>query len=91
MKAIKGARRLIASDPRHPSAKLLASLVLALETERSFELASLYTLDAEHFEMALELLRDWRLERYYVGKARLFDLSWQVGQLGEPPEDPTKN
>lgn len=81
MKAIKVVRKFIEAQPDHEAARVLASLVLALESEGSFELSSLYTLDMKHFELALEILKDWRLDRYYEGKARLFDLSWQVRDL----------
>lgn len=81
MKAIKVARKFIETQPHHEAAKALASLVLALESEGSFELSALYRLDPEYFELALDILKDWRLDRYYEGKARLFDLSWQVREL----------
>lgn len=82
MKAIKQARRFIEESPQDRNARTLADLVLALEdNERSFDLASLYMLDLKYFDLALEILRDWRLDRYYAGKAKLFDLSWQVREL----------
>ncbi len=81
MRAIKNARLFIESDPDSPTAKVLANLVLALESETSFRLSDLYTLDQDHFEWALALLRDWRIDRYYMGKAKLFDLSWQHREL----------
>lgn len=78
MNALKQARRLIASQPQSPAARTLAGLVLTLESEGSFDLASLYQLDLANFNLALEILRDWRLDRYYAGKAKLFDISWQL-------------
>jgi hypothetical protein len=33
----------------------------------------LYELDLEAFELAIELMRDWRLDRYYAARLRLFD------------------
>jgi hypothetical protein len=42
MNAIKVARRFIETDPANESAQILAHLVLALESERSFELVKLY-------------------------------------------------
>ena len=81
MKAIKVVRKFIEAEPEHEAARTLASLVLALESEASFDLSSLYRLDMKHFELALEILKDWRLDRYSEGKARLFDASWQVRDL----------
>jgi hypothetical protein len=30
--------------------------------------------NAEHFDLAMELLRDWRIDRFYKGRARAFNL-----------------
>ena len=81
--AIKEARRFIERQPDDENARILASLVLALESDRSFELVTLYKLDYKAFDLAIDVLREWRLDRYYAGKAKLFDLSLQVNEL--PP------
>lgn len=81
MRAIKTARKFIEANPANPAAKTLARLVLALASEEPFKLSDLYALNGEHFELAIDILNEWRLDRYYMGKARLFDLSWQVEQM----------
>lgn len=81
MNAIKVARRFIEADPTHPSSKILASLVLALESRSSFELIQLYDLDYKRFQVAMDILKEWRLDRYYASKSKLFDLSVQVNEL----------
>ncbi|CDN87053.1 hypothetical protein BN948_01472 [Hydrogenophaga intermedia] len=81
MNAIKNARKLIAADPTSNAAVTLASLVLALESEGDFNIHRIYDLDHEVFELALEILKEWRIDRYYAGKAKLFDMSHQVRQL----------
>ena len=81
MNAIKRARKFIEQSPQDKSAVVLSRLVLALETEHSFELAELYELDLEMFDLAIDILTEWRLDRYYAGKAKLFDLSLQVTEL----------
>lgn len=81
MNAIKSARKLIAADPASETSKVLARLVLSLESDTEFALSSLYALDIENFEIAIAILKEWRIDRYYVGKAKLFDLSHQVNQL----------
>ena len=81
MNAIHRARRFIERNPNEQSAVVLSQLVLALESDRSFELASLYELDFDMFDLAVEILKEWRLDRYYAGKARLFDLSLQMSHL----------
>ncbi|MDM0046257.1 hypothetical protein QTH91_17325 [Variovorax dokdonensis] len=81
MNAIKRARRYIEQYPMEPSAQILSRLVLALETEHGFELSELYELDLAQFDLAIEILKEWRLDRYYAGKAKLFDLSLQLSQM----------
>lgn len=61
--------------------RVLAALVTALESENSFTVKDLYTLNNDHFEMALQMLSEWRLDRYYFGKARVFDVALQAQEL----------
>lgn len=81
MRAIKEARKFIEMDPASPSAQTLSRLVLALESESDFAISDLYALDLECFGLALNILEEWRLDRYYAGKARLFDVSLQMADL----------
>ena len=81
MNAIKAARRFIETDSANESAKILARLVLALESERSFELVTLYELDYKSFQLAIDILQEWRLDRYYASKSKLYDLSLQLDEL----------
>ncbi|MDF1484548.1 hypothetical protein PY257_05020 [Ramlibacter sp. H39-3-26] len=84
MNAIKLARNFIATDPTSEAARTLAALVLALESAGPFELSSLYRLDYKRFQLAIDILEEWRIDRYYAGKAKLFDLSLQVSELPPP-------
>ena len=81
MRAIKEARHFIEKSPEDESAKILANLVLALETEASFAISEIYKLDMEQFGLALKILQEWRLDRYYAGKARLFDTALRAADL----------
>lgn len=81
MRAIKKARRLIETQPEAAASIVLSRLVVALESETSFDLASLYQIDYKSFELALEVLAEWRLDRYYSGKARLLGVSIQVTSM----------
>ena len=78
MRAFKKIRRLIETDPLSDEARVLAALVTALEGDTAFSVKDLYTLDEKHFDMAIELLSDWRLDRYYLGKAKVFDMALQA-------------
>lgn len=81
MHAIKEARKFIERDPANESAQILSRLVLALEAEADFPISDIYRLDFDRFTLALKILEDWRLDRYYAGKARLFDISLQTAGL----------
>lgn len=81
MLAVKRARKLIQANPESPSNKVLAALVIALESDQAFPLNQLYTLSYPQFELALEILSEWRLDRYYSSKGRLLDMSVQATQL----------
>jgi hypothetical protein len=84
MRAIKEARHLIEKSPNDDAAKILARLVLALEAEASFAITEIYKLDMDQFQLALKILQEWRLDRYYAGKARLFETALQASQLDLP-------
>jgi hypothetical protein len=89
MLAIKKARKLIETNPGDPAAQIIAALVLALESEAPLSVAQLYSLDDKRFELALEILNEWRLDRHYASKLRLLDSSTMVQALGElAPDSP---
>jgi hypothetical protein len=75
MLALKKARKLIEARPDSTAALTLSSLVVSLETEAPFLLADLYQLDYDDFGLALEVMIEWRLDRYYASKLRLLDAS----------------
>ena len=81
MNEIKKARRLIETNPHTDAAKSLAALVRALESEEKFDLGTLYKLNYDNFNLAIDILKEWRLDRYFSGKAKLHDLSVQVAAL----------
>lgn len=80
MRAVKKARKLIEANPTHGTAETLSRLVLALESRTPFQLDELYKLSYPDFELALAVIAEWRLDRYYTSKAMLLDLSLQVEQ-----------
>jgi hypothetical protein len=80
MQALKKARKLIENKPQKTSAKVFSKLILALESESMFNLADLYQLDFDDFSLAMDIMKDWRLDRYYTTKAVLLDLSMQLEQ-----------
>ena len=91
MRAIKEARKYIERSPKHPQALTLSRLVLALESEGDFKIADLYLLDMERFKLALEILDEWRLDRHYASKSKLFDVSMQLAVLEAKAGKPAKS
>lgn len=81
MNAIKKTRRLIETEPASQAAQTLAGLVRALESDETFHLCDLYQLDYNAFELAIDVLKEWRLDRYYMSKAKLHDISVQMTTL----------
>lgn len=88
MNAIKQVRRYLVKHPGSPSAKVLARLTAAVAEEAPFPLGDLYRLDAEAFDLAMELLRDWRLNRYYAARIKLFDVV--LAEVGDEAGAPAK-
>jgi hypothetical protein len=73
MNAIKKVRRHMQAHPESDASRVLAHLAACLADERAFPLAELYRLDMESFDLAVELMRDWRLDRYYAARLKLLD------------------
>jgi len=88
MLAIKKARKLIEANPSDPAAQIIAALVLALESETTISVSQLYKLDDKRFELALEILNEWRLDRHYASKLRLLDSSSMVQSLHAMAPEP---
>lgn len=83
MLAIKKVRRLIAQNPQATTAQIFARLITSLVDEVDFSLKDLYALNAPDFQLATEILQEWRLDRYDLGKAKTFDMAQQALSLGE--------
>ncbi|MDA8382200.1 MAG: hypothetical protein M0037_03890 [Betaproteobacteria bacterium] len=66
MESLAKIAQYVQTHPRESSAQTLRSLVAALSEESNFWLPSLYDLNYEHFELAVALLKEWRLGHYTV-------------------------
>ena len=78
MSALKQARKLIEKHPSGKEAQALSKLVVSLETDQAISLKEIYELDYEAFQLAMDVMRDWRIDRHYASKVKLLDLSLQV-------------
>jgi hypothetical protein len=89
MRAIKKVRQIIAHEPLNPTAQIFARLISSLVDEVDFSLKDLYELSTSDFELAMNILQEWRLDRYYMGKAKTFDVAMQALQLNQSqPSEP---
>ncbi len=86
MRSIKQVKKIIEANPKSDVAQTFAKLILSLETEQAFPMQSLYALNTSDFELAIEVLKDWRLDRFYIGKAKVFDASFHASNLLTLPE-----
>ena len=84
MRVIKKVRQLIAHEPLNPTVQIFARLISSLVDEVDFSLKDLYELSNSDFELAMDILQEWRLDRYYIGKAKTFDVAMQALQLNKP-------
>jgi len=73
MRAIKQVKKLIENNPSSKSGQTFSKLVLSLESDVEFLVKDLYQLDTQEFDLAMEVLKDWRIDRFYLGKAKAFD------------------
>jgi len=81
MRAIKKARKIIETDPSSDAAKALTSLILALQTDADFSFKKLYELQMKDFDLMIEVMKDWRLDRYYEGKAKAISTAIQATNI----------
>lgn len=82
VKAIHDIRRYLSDHSDSPSAKVLSRLPATLSKEESLVLSDLYALDWESFELAIDLLRDWRIDRYYAERTDLFTVPSKLAEPG---------
>jgi ABC-type uncharacterized transport system substrate-binding protein len=82
MRAIKKIKRIIEKNPQDQASQVFSKLITSLAEEVDFSLKDLYLLDANEFQLAMEVLQEWRLDRYYMGKAKLFDVAQQALVIG---------
>lgn len=61
--AVKNIAKFIKRNPESDEATVLWELCRALESNSAFELHKLFSLDLKSFEMAMDVLDEWRIDR----------------------------
>ena len=83
MSAFKEARRIIESAPESRDAQIFSYLIISLEMGHEFLLSELYKLDYNTFKLALRVMEEWRNDRFFRSKVKLYDFAWQVKEKSE--------
>lgn len=73
MNAAKKIRRFIEENQDPEQVRVLKDLAAALEMGRPFDLGSLYQIDMRYFEVALDLLKDWRFDHHIAARSKLLE------------------
>lgn len=73
MNGIRKLRKYLEDHPKDQASMVLVRLIMALEKNDAFHLGDLYELDYNEFSLAMEILEDWRLDRYYASETGMLD------------------
>ena len=83
MRAVKKIKRIIEQNPQDQASQIFSNLIKSLAKEVDFSIKNLYLLKTSDFQLAMEILQEWRLDRYYMGKAKVFDAALQALVMGK--------
>lgn len=74
MSRLKDLEKRFLNGPENPDLMILKKLIKALCIEGKFNISDLYELPLNDFELAIETLKSWRLDRYTKTKERIAEL-----------------
>ncbi|MCL4470316.1 MAG: hypothetical protein ACYC05_04005 [Sulfuricella sp.] len=74
MNTLKKLEKRLLKSKNDSGSQVFGRLVRALCVDDDFNLAEIYDLDYEDFELALGIIKDWRLDRYTKTKERLREM-----------------
>ena len=78
--AVKNIAKFIHKNPEDKACSVLRDLCMALESAGSFDLGCLYDMEKKPFDLAIDLLGEWRFDRH------VFERRLQK-YLDEPADD----
>lgn len=70
MKSLSSMRRLINENPSSSHSQFFKELLGSLERGDPISIGKMYDLNYKEFQLALEILKDWRLHRYSLDSVR---------------------
>lgn len=71
MNNLKKIEKRILKNPDESASQVFIELIKALDQKLDFNLTAIYDLDYDDFQLVLEVLKDWRLDRYAKTRKRL--------------------
>ncbi len=71
MNNLKKIEKRILKTPDDPASQVFRELIKALDQKSDFSLSTIYDLDYDDFQLILEVMKDWRLDRYAKTRKRL--------------------
>ncbi|MBU1690184.1 MAG: hypothetical protein KJ958_08685 [Gammaproteobacteria bacterium] len=71
MNNLKKLEKRILKTPDDLASQVFIELIKALDQKECFNLATIYDLDYDDFQLVLDVLKDWRLDRYAKTRKRL--------------------
>lgn len=74
MNVLKRLEQRLISKPADPDNAVFRGLVQALSQKEKLDLAGLYDLPYEDFELAIAIMKRWRLDRYTRTRDRIREL-----------------
>ena len=91
MDALHRAIGQIQSDPSHAASVIFSTLIKSLDSGGPFDLNELYQLNYPDFSLAIDLLKQWRLDSFRYERGWATKLVTEPGsQLVEPYWVPTR-
>jgi len=78
MDALHRVLKRIHADPMHPTAQTFSALIKSLDAGGQFDLNQLYDLNYSDFTVAMDLLRQWRLDTYR------YERGWATSATADP-------
>jgi hypothetical protein len=74
MNTLKKLEKRLATEPANVHDTAFKNLVEALCLKEPLDMAALFELPMEDFELAVAIIKDWRLDRYTKTKERLREM-----------------
>ena len=70
----KKIRRLMDAGDSPEQVQVLKELAVALQMKESFNIDRLYQIDQRYFDIAIDLLKEWRFDHHIASRSKLIDM-----------------